>query len=202
MTTTFDLLPFFAFAVVASATPGPNNIMVLATAAAHGLRATIPLILGVVLGFGFMVAAVGIGIAQPLASHRLLHEVLRWVGAGWLLVLAWKIAHAGAPSLTGEGASRARLGFWSACGFQWINPKAWVMALATATTYTTPGQNLTRQMLVLAGIFMLVGIFTVGGWGLLGSQARRHIGSPERMRVFNLVMGILLAASVVPAVLE
>jgi threonine/homoserine/homoserine lactone efflux protein len=196
------LLPFLAFAIVASATPGPNNIMVLATAATYGLRATVPLILGVALGFGFMVAVIGLGIARPLAAHAALHEALRWVGAAWLLLLAWKIARAKPPSEAVEQRAGRPVGFWGACGFQWVNPKAWVMALATATTYTTPGRDLTFQVLVLAAILVLVSLPAVGGWALLGARASRHIRSPRRMRIFNLVMGLLLAVSVIPAVLE
>jgi threonine/homoserine/homoserine lactone efflux protein len=201
---TAGLLPFLAFAIVASATPGPNNIMVLANAATHGLRATLPIVLGVALGFGFMVAVVGIGLARPLAAHTTLHAMLRWVGAAWLLLLAWKIASASAPSVPGQGQGRrgAPLGFWTACAMQWVNPKAWVMALATATTYTVPGHDLTLQVLVLASVFVLVGLPSVGAWALLGSRARRHIASPGRLRIFNLTMGLLLAASVIPAVLE
>jgi len=198
---TTALLPFLAFAIVASATPGPNNIMVLATAATHGMRATLPMILGVVLGFGFMVVVIGIGVARPLAAHTTLHQALRWVGAAWLLVLAWKIATAKAPSTVPERRG-VPLGFWSTCAFQWVNPKAWVMALATATTYTTPGRDAAAQVLVLAAILVLVSLPTVSGWALLGSRASRHIASPERLRVFNLIMGLLLAASVIPAVLD
>jgi threonine/homoserine/homoserine lactone efflux protein len=197
------LLPFLAFAIVASATPGPNNIMVMATAATYGLRATVPLILGVALGFGFMVAVIGLGIARPLAAHSTLHEALRWVGAAWLLLLAWKIARAKPlPEAAEQRRAGSPVGFWAAWGLQWVNPKAWVMALATVTTYTTPGCDLTFQVLVLAAILVLVSLPAVGGWALLGAHARRHIRSPRRMRIFNLVMGLLLATSVIPAVLE
>jgi threonine/homoserine/homoserine lactone efflux protein len=199
---TVGLLPFLAFAIVASATPGPNNIMVLATAATHGLRATLPIVLGVAFGFGFMVAVVGIGLARPLAAHAALHNVLRWVGAAWLLVLAWKIARAKAPAVSRQGRDGVPLGFWSACAVQWVNPKGWAMALATATTYTVPGNDVTLQVLVFAAVFVLVSLPSVGAWALLGSRAGRHIGSPERLRIFNLAMGLMLAASVVPAVLE
>ncbi|GAB0115538.1 LysE family translocator [Acidisoma sp. C75] len=197
-----DLLPFLGFALVASATPGPNNIMALATGAAHGLRATLPLILGVALGFAFMVAAVGIGLAQPLAAHPLWHEVLRWVGAGWLLLLAWKIARAPGQAEPGVTTAARPIGFWGACGLQWVNPKAWIMALATAATYTRPGHPLAPQVLILAGIFLLIGLGTVTSWAMLGAHARRYIAAPGRLRIFNTAMGLLLAASVIPAVFE
>ncbi len=199
---TATLLPFVAFAFVASGTPGPNNIMVLATAAAHGLRATVPLILGVALGFGFMVAVVGTGLAGPLASHPTVHTVLRWVGAAWLLVLAWRIARAGGPAVAGPSTPRPPIGFWAAWVVQWVNPKAWVMALATTATYTVPGDDLTRQVLVLAALFAVISLPCVGAWALLGAGSGRFMTSPARLRAFNTGMGLLLAASVVPAILE
>lgn len=198
---TSALLPFLAFAIVASATPGPNNILVLATSASHGLRAAIPLILGVALGFGFMVALIGAGLAGSLADHARLQAGLRWLGAGWLLVLAWKIARADIPAI-GEREHRPPLGFWTVCAYQWINPKAWIMALATAATYTVPGQPLVPQVLLLAALFVLVSLPCVSGWALLGSGVGRLLDHPARVRTFNVVMGLLLAASAVPPLLE
>ncbi|MXP62742.1 LysE family translocator [Roseomonas sp. M0104] len=201
-TVSTDLLAFLGFAFAASATPGPNNIMTLATAARHGLRATLPLILGVALGFGFMLTVIGTGLAQPLASHAGLHTALRWAGAAWMLLLAWQIARAGSPAAAESPRVGAPVGFWGACAFQWVNPKAWILAVATTATYTLPGENLTAQVLVLAGLFMLVTLPSLGAWALLGAGSSQWLASPRRMRAFNIAMGLLLAASVVPAVLE
>ena len=200
-----SLLPFLLFALVASATPGPNNTVVLATAATHGLRAALPCMLGISLGFGFMVAVVGTGLAGALVAHPLLHAVLRWLGAAWLLVLAWRIARAGSLSPSGSGTA-ARPGywrsFWGMCGFQWVNPKAWILAVATAATYTVPGDALRAQVLVLAALFVLISLPCTASWALLGAGTGRWLSSPARLRRFNLVMGLLLAGSVVPAVLD
>lgn len=198
---TAGLLPFLAFAFVASVTPGPNNILVLATAASDGLRATVPLILGIALGFGVMVTAVGIGLAAPLASHAGLHALLRWVGAAWMLVLAWQIARSGGPGPASQPRKAAPFGFWGACAFQWVNPKAWVLALATVTTYTVPGEALVGRILLLAGIFVLVCLPSTGAWAVLGAGTGRLLSSPARLRAFNLAMGLLLAASVIPVLL-
>jgi len=197
-----ELLPFVAFAFVVSATPGPNNVLVLATAASHGLRATIPLVLGVAFGLGFMVVVVGLGLAKPLTTYTALHAALRWLGIAWMLVLSWQVARAGSPSIPGRQTADAPRGFWGACAFQWMNPKAWVMALTTATTYTIPSGDLARQVLLLAAVFVLVSMPSVGAWALLGARASRLLASSARARAFNLTMGLLLAASTIPAARE
>jgi threonine/homoserine/homoserine lactone efflux protein len=191
------VLPFLAFAIAASGTPGPNNLLALATAARYGVRAALPLVLGIALGFGFMVAVVGMGLAGPLAHHPAVHAGMRWIGTAWMLVLAWRIARSETAAPSGTNVA-APLGFWGACAFQWINPKAWIMALATAATYTTPGDDLPAQVLLLSAIFVVISIPCVGAWALLGAGASTLLTTPRRMRAFNLVMGSLLAASVLP----
>ena len=197
---TDTLLPFLIFAAVASATPGPNNIMLMSTAAVSGMRATVPLILGVSLGFGLMVLIVGTGLAVPVSRSTLLQTAMRWAGVAWLLVLAWKIAHA--PPLAPGPRAPARIGFWGAFAVQWVNPKAWIMALATAATYTAAGIAPIRQVPVLAALFVLIGLPTLTFWALIGAGAGRRLTTPGRQRVFNRIMGALLAVSVIPTLLD
>ncbi len=195
------LASFLLFAVAASGTPGPNNVMVVSSGATCGLRATVPMVLGVVLGFGIMVGVVGVGLAWPLARYPAAQEVLRWVGAGWLLVIAWQVARTRGPGQGGAAVGRSGIGFRGALAFQWVNPKAWVMALATTTTYA-PADGTRGGVLLLAALFVLVGLPCVGGWALLGAGTGRLLSSRGRMRAFNLAMGALLAVSVVPALME
>lgn len=193
------LLPFLGFAIAASVTPGPNNVMVAASAANHGLRATLPHMLGIAAGFGVMVLLVGLGLAGPMLEWPRLHEGLRIVGAVWLLFLAWQIARAGAP---GEGARRPPLGFRGGALFQWVNPKAWLLALGTATAWTLPGQPLLPQLVLLAAVFGLVCLPCSLVWAGLGAGAGRLLASPARLRAFNLAMAVLLALSVLPVLIE
>ncbi len=197
---TASLLPFLSFAFVASITPGPNNVMAFAIAAAHGMRAAVPLVLGVVLGFGLLVAIVGCGLAVPLARFPLLHLAMRWGGVIWILVLAWKIGHA--RGLVLAGARAAPPGFWTAAALQWVNPKAWILAVATTAAYTVPGENIYGQIIPLAMLFCLISIPCVGSWAFFGTGASRFIISPERVLWFNRAMGGLLAASVIPVLWE
>ncbi len=143
-----DLLAFLLFSIATSGTPGPNNIMVSAAAANHGFRATIPHILGIAVGLAVMLLVFGSGLAGPLAADPRLHGILRWIGVAWMLWLAAKIAFA-EGALT-RGGGRPPLSFIGAVLFQWINPKAWLIALATAASYTSVEGSLYRQVALLA----------------------------------------------------
>lgn len=191
-----DHLALLGFAIAMSVTPGPNVLMVAAAAANAGVRATVPHMMGIALGFGAMLLIVGLGLAAPFAALPWLHTELKWGGAAWLLVLAWKIARAGAP---GGGPPKPPLGFIGAALFQWVNPKAWMIALAAIPTFTTPEGDMLRQSLTIAGAFALVGFPCTLVWALLGAGASRLLRTDRALRGFNIAMALLLVASLIPA---
>ncbi len=193
-----DLFAFILFAFVTSITPGPNNVMVAAAAANHGVRATVPHMLGISLGFGFMVALVGLGLAGPLAASPALHAGLRWVGVAWMLWIAWGMVRADPAAPSGGGTVAAPLGVGAAALFQWVNPKAWVLAIVASTAYTTPGRALVGQALSHGALFALVGWPCFLSWALLGAGAGRVLRSPVQWRVFNATMAALLILSILP----
>ncbi len=190
-----SLLPLLGFAVVMYITPGPNNIMVASSAAAHGLPATLPHMFGIALGFAAMLVLVGAGAGAAVGAWPGLAPAMRWIGAAWMAWLAWKIATAKLPH---EGGRRRLLGFWGAVGFQWINPKAWLIALAVAGSFIVPGRALDIQVLRIGLVFLGCGMPCLLVWALLGSGAGRLLRAPAQFRAFNLVMAALLVASVVP----
>jgi len=192
-----DLVPAIVFAFVCSVTPGPNNVMVAASAANHGVGATLPHVLGITVGFAVMALIVGLGLAEPLADHPQAQLVLRWVGAAWMLVLAWKIARAAAPHVAAAEGRRPPLGFIGAALFQWINPKAWLIVLAAITAFIS-GAHPGRQALILAIVFGVVCLPCVLAWAMLGAGAGRVLASPTLLRAFNITMALLLVASVIP----
>jgi threonine/homoserine/homoserine lactone efflux protein len=192
------LLPLLAFAVATSVTPGPNVLMVAASAANNGVRATLPHMLGITLGFAAMLVIVGLGLAAPFTAWPALHAVLKWGGGAWLLVLAWKIAKAGAP---GEGPPRPPLGFTGAALFQWVNPKAWMIAIAAIPAFTTPAGDTLTETLRIAAAFALVCLPCTLVWAWLGAGAARLLHRPGALRTFNIVMAALMVASIVPAFL-
>ena len=197
-----DLFAFVLFAVATSVTPGPNNIMVAASAANRGVRATIPHMAGISLGFGVMVALVGLGLAGPLAASPPLHAALRWIGGAWILWIAWSMIRADpATPLRGRAAKRP-MGFGAAALFQWVNPKAWVIAVVASTTYTVPGHALVSQVLLIGALFSLVGVPCNLSWAVLGAGAGRVLRSPAQWRKFNAAMAALLVLSVLPLLIH
>ena len=188
------LIPLFMFAVSSTMTPGPNNVMLLASGANFGIRATLPHMLGISVGFPFMVFAVGLGLGAVFDQLPILHEILRWAGGAYLLWLAWKIA--GAAGM-GEAEKRGRpFTFLQAAGFQWVNPKAWIMAISAFSVYSTPDAAPLPQALLFGGIFCAISFPSCGMWTGLGSVIGRVLKSARALRMFNVFMAALLAASV------
>jgi threonine/homoserine/homoserine lactone efflux protein len=184
-----------AFALSMSATPGPNNAMVTASGASWGLRRTVPHLLGISFGFPAMLVAVALGAGGVLRARPWLEEALRWVGAAYLLWLAWRIA-AAEPGVDGAPASGHPLSFWGAALFQWVNPKAWIIALSAVATFTAGWV----EAAVLAAIFVAVTLPVTAGWTLVGVGAARVLRSRRALRGFNLLMAALLLLSLVPVV--
>jgi threonine/homoserine/homoserine lactone efflux protein len=200
---TYDLILALAgFAFVSSITPGPNNLMLMTSGANFGFARTVPHLLGVSIGFTAMVAIIGAGLAQAFAAAPVLHTVLKVVSAVYLLYLAWKIAVAAPPNA--EGAARAKpMSFLQAAAFQWVNPKAWTMALTAVSVYAPTGPEGVSllTLAIIAGVFGAINLPSVGVWTAIGTQLRRVLSSPGSFRVFNGVMAALLVASLVPVLM-
>ena len=198
-----EFLSALAFVVAMSATPGPNNAMVAASGANWGFRATVPHMLGVAAGFALMVVLVALGAGEVLRGRPWVQDGLRWVGAAYLLWLAWRIGSARpSAAVAGRGGGRP-LGVLQAALFQWVNPKAWVTAIGAVVTYTTgSGGALVAQAGVLAAMVLVVAPPILAGWTLAGVGAARLTRSPLGLRRFILLMAALLVASLLPLLLE
>ena len=193
-----DLLAALAtFAFVTVMTPGPNNLMLLASGTNFGFTRTIPHMLGIGLGFPLMVACVGLGVMQVFDLWPRSYTILKIASVGYLLYLAWKIAHAAPPK---EAMAEARpLTFLQSAAFQWVNPKAWSMALSAITLYAT-GRDL-AAVLWVAGVYVAVSTISTTSWTVLGQQLRRLLKDQTRLRMFNWIMAALLVATLIPALL-
>ncbi|MFZ0269019.1 LysE family translocator [Caulobacter sp.] len=192
------LLAFVLFAFATAGTPGPNNMMLLASGANFGFRRTVLHILGISAGLGVMVLAMGLGLGGVFKAWPMLHEVLRWAGGAYMLWLAWKIATTSA--ISEKDAAARPMTFLQAAAFQWVNPKAWAMALTAASTYTPEGS--TVGVFFVAGTFMLVGAPCSAAWAGFGQGMQPFLDRPPVLRAFNLTMAALLVVSLYPLVVE
>lgn len=194
---TIDLLTALAaFAFVTVITPGPNNLMLMASGANFGFRRSVPHMLGIGLGFPGMVFCVGIGVMKVFDLWPLSYTILKTLSVAYLLYLAWKIANAAPPARAAEGDEGRPLTFLQSAAFQWVNPKAWSMALSAITLYAS-GRDLTAVLWV-AGTYVLVSVISTTSWTVLGQQMRRLLKSPARLRAFNWIMAALLVATLIP----
>jgi threonine/homoserine/homoserine lactone efflux protein len=190
-----QFMALVVFSFVTSGTPGPNNLMLLASGVNFGFARTVPHMLGIAIGFTLMIVLVGLGIGQLFALLPWLHSALKIAGVVYMLWLAWKIANAGT---IGEGGSSGRpMTFLAAAAFQWVNPKAWAMAISSIAAYTVPDDYGT-SLAVVAGMFGLVNLPTISVWVLFGMWLRRFLSDARVVRWFNWTMAVLLVASLVP----
>jgi len=190
-------LAFATFAFVSSVTPGPNNMMLLASGANFGMRRTLPHMLGIGIGFSVMILGLGLGLVALFERFPLAYDVLKGLAVVYMLWLAWKIAHASTPDTARSGGRP--LTFLQAAAFQWVNPKAWAMALTALTAYA-PGQTLAAVVLV-ALIFGAINLPTVSVWALMGREMRRFLTNPRRLALFNWTMAAALLLSLWPVLL-
>ncbi|MBX4966577.1 LysE family translocator [Rhizobium binae] len=190
---TFSALVLFAFTT--SITPGPNNMMLFTSGVNFGFRRTIPHMFGIGAGFFLLLIGVGLGLGALLHAMPMVYTVLKFAGGTYLVWIAWKIASS--RSLSEGGSSAAPMSFLSAAAFQWVNPKAWVMAVTAMATYTNPELYLISVMIVGLA-FAVVNVPSVSTWAGFGSALRDWLSDPVRLKWFNITMAVLLVVSLWP----
>jgi threonine/homoserine/homoserine lactone efflux protein len=194
------LLAFVVFAVVMFFTPGPNNIMLLSSGLTYGFRRTLPHVAGITIGFAFMVGAVGLGLGTIFITYPVLQSILKYAGVAYLVYLAAAIAMSG-PVAPDRDNRRGPMTFLGAAMFQWINVKGWVMVIGTITAYAGIAGfpwNITIQV----ALSLLLGALSCSAWALFGTALRPILTSPKAVRAFNIVMAVLLLASLYPVFMD
>lgn len=194
-----SLIALATFAIVSCGTPGPNNMMLLSSGATFGFRRTLPHILGVSGGCALMFLLLGFGLAEVMARTAWLYVLLHLVSTVYLLYLAWRIAtSAGLGSASAHGRP---LTFLDAAAFQWVNPKAWAMALGAVTSFARP-DDFAVDILTVTLTVCVIGLPCIMLWASGGTLVRRLLARPATLRAFNLGMALALVGSLMPGVID
>ena len=188
-------LTLTAFAFVAAGTPGPNTMMLFASGVNFGFRQTLPHMFGIGFGFLALLLAIGFGLGALLKTFPALYLVLKVLGAAYLVYIAWRIAMS--QTLPEAKAGARPLTFVQAAAFQWVNPKAWVMLVTAMGIYTDP-ERYTHTVMLICLAFAIATAPCVAGWAGFGTVLRAWLSDPVRLKWFNIVMAVLLVASLWP----
>ena len=195
------LLAFVVFALVMFFTPGPNNIMLLSSGLTYGFRPTLPHMAGITIGFAFMVGAVGLGLGAVFIAYPVLQAILKWGGVVYLVYLAAAIAMAEPVKAEEGGLRKGPMSFLGAARFQWINAKGWVMVISAITAYAAIAA-FPWNIAIQVGISLMLGTLSCTTWAMFGSALRPLLSSRKMVRAFNIVMAVLLLASLIPVFME
>ena len=189
-----DVSRLVTYLTVMSITPGPNNVMVTASGATFGYRATVPHILGIGAGAALQTALVCLGLGEIFERFPVLHTGMTWAGAAYLLYMAWRLV--GAQAVSGKTAARP-ITWPEAAAFQAVNPKAWVMAITTAAVFLPRQGPVVASAALVALLFVLVNVPCVSVWALFGSAMRGLLARPGYRLAFNVTMSVLLVMTAV-----
>jgi len=186
------------FVIATCVTPGPNNVMLMSSGANFGIGRTLRHVAGINIGFPLMLVAVGLGAGAIFRRYPGLHDGLQVIGAVYLLFLAYQIASSPTADLADK--SGKPLGFTAAALFQWVNPKAWVMAVGAVLAYTSPLGTYTVQVFLIALLFFLFGTPCSMVWVFFGQYLRRFLTRPRHLKAFNITMSLVLVVSLIPVI--
>lgn len=189
-------LAIWLFALSTTITPGPNNIMIMASGVNFGAKKSIPHLLGICFGFPPMILVLGLGFNAILSTYPIIHESIQIIGVLYLLYLAWLIANSSPSSL--DGVVPKPSSFIKAALFQWLNPKAWIMAMGAISAYTSAGSNFLGQILYITFVFFAVAIPCLSIWLILGTKLKRYLQAAKHQQIFNKSMATLLVISILP----
>lgn len=185
------LLSMAAFALAASISPGPVNLVALSAGAQHGLRAGMLHVTGATFGFTLLLLLTGLGLHELVSRLPYLTATIQWAGVAFLLFMAYKLAADDGRLGTGKSAKAPSL--WYGAVMQWLNPKAWLAALAGMGAYAANGD--TAQVWIFTAIYFVICYASLACWAYAGAFLRQYLQEPRRIRLFNRLMAVLLAGS-------
>jgi len=196
------ILSIATFTLSTSISPGPNNIMLLSSGLTFGYKKTIPHMTGVFFGFPLMVLIVGLGMGALFEKFPLVLSVLKFVGILYLFWMAYKIANNTSSYDVEENSESKPFSFMQAAMFQWVNPKAWIMAITSISVFVTSNEHGLSQIIIISIIYFLSGCVSCNTWAFGGTILKKFIKSEKSVQRLNILMAILLVASVLPIIFE
>jgi len=195
------IMSITSFALASTMTPGPNNIMLLSSGLTFGYKRTIPHALGINFGFPVMVLCVGLGVGKLFEVFPFIYTALKVVGISYLFWMAWHIANT-KGSLNAKNKNDKPFTFIQAALFQWINPKAWVMAISSTAAFITDHQIAFIQVMIISAVYFLCAILSTNSWAVGGVILKQFIQNERFVQIFNITMAILIVGSILPFVFE
>jgi threonine/homoserine/homoserine lactone efflux protein len=195
--TLLNLIAIASFAFVTSVTPGPNNLMLLASGANFGFRRTLPHMLGISLGMALLLTCVLGGLGELFSRFPLLQVLLRIAGIGYLLWLSWKILQTPPRELRHDNDEARPFAWWQAVLFQFVNPKAWIMAITAVSSFTLAGDAYWASGMALVLVFVVVNLPAISVWAGFGTLMQQFLSTAARQIRFNRVMAVLTALTIV-----
>ncbi len=195
-------LALYLFCISTTITPGPNNFMIMMSTLTFGIKKSLPHFFGICLGFTLMVLCIGFGLSSLFTDYPEIHWVIKILGAAYMLFLAVKIMSS--SSHTSGKKTAKPLTFFQAALFQWVNPKAWMMSVGVIATYTSTQMqmSMTTQVLIIAIIYLTSTLPCTGTWLIGGHFFKKMLKNNQQVRIFNLVLGCLLIASIILMLFE
>ena len=189
------LIAIALFALVTSITPGPNNIMLTASGANFGFKRTLPHVAGIIFGMMMLNVSVGLGLGTIFTQYPFLQQVLRVAGSAYLLWLAYKLLSF--SSVSDAQTDAKPFSFIQAVGFQYINPKAWIMVISANASFSVLGDNYWWSVFFITIIYAFVGTPSIMVWAGVGQYIRQYLSQEKVLRAFNIVMASLTALCVI-----
>ncbi|MEI7216088.1 LysE family translocator [Pectobacterium carotovorum] len=187
------MMPFLLFAFVASITPGPTNILILTNSQRHGVRNTLPAVVGACVAASAIVLISGAGAGEMLRQYPVVRQVMSWAGVLWLSWMSWQLFRAPAATLSGE--SHNRFTARTAALLQVINPKTWMMALAVVSLFAPAGEHALREVSIMALWFLIISMACLVCWAGLGKAVNRVFRTTVAMVRFQRLMALCLFVS-------
>lgn len=189
----------FIFALVATITPGPNNIMLMSSGSTYGYIKTLPLLVGIVSGFMAMFISVGFGFSVVFKLYPYSLIIIKYIGFAYLIYLSWKIATTDTQAINSD---KSRVGFLSIFFFQWLNPKSWIVVTSSLGAYVKPEGSYAYQVMQIIFIFFIAALISSNTWVGFGQFLKRWLNNANRQKLFNRAMALLLIATILPAIIE